>query len=87
MFQNIIGLFFGGFLFAHAGGFEQFRPAVSGGFGQVQRGPGLIQFGLGLRELLIEFRRVNFRERLAVGDVIADVHKPVFQITAGARVN
>jgi hypothetical protein len=47
----------------------------------------LVQFGLGLRELLVQFRRVNFREHLAVGDVIADVHQPVFQIAAGARVD
>ena len=87
LLQGVVRRFFGGFLFADAGGLEQFRPAVGGDFGQVQRGVGLVQFRLGLRELLVQFRRVNFREHLAVGDVVADVHEPVFQIAAGARVN
>ena len=87
LFQFEVGLFLGGFLFADAGGLEQFRPARGGDFREIERGLVLRHLGLGLRELLVQFRRFNFRQQLAVGHRRADVHQPAFQIAAGARVN
>src|SRR6185437_827888 len=84
-FELVISLFLGGFLFAHTGGFEQFHPAFGGGFGESEVGIGLRDFGFGLGQLLVQFRRVNLGEQLAGGHVLADVDIPAFQITAGAR--
>ena len=54
---------------------------------EVEGGLVLGEFGPGLIELFIEFRGDNFGQRLAIGDLTANVHKPVLQITAGAGVN
>jgi hypothetical protein len=87
LFQGVIRLFLSGFLITDTGGLKQFCPAVGADLGQSEAGIGLVQLGLGLEECLIHFRRLDFREHLAVGYLIADVHKPIFQITAGPGMN
>ena len=59
--EREVGLFLGGFLFAHAGGLEQLTPACGGGFGQCQPGFRLGQLRAGAGEFLVELRRVRCR--------------------------
>jgi hypothetical protein len=46
-----------------------------------------IQIGLALLELLVQFRRFDFRQQIALMNARADVGVPGFQVTAGAGVN
>src|SRR3546814_3645523 len=66
---------------------EHRLPARRRAFGKVGIGLGLGQIGARLCELLVDVRRLDFREQLAGFHVRADVDFPVFQIAAGARVD
>ena len=59
---------------------DQIAPAVRCYFGDVE-----IRFRL--RQLLIDFRRFDLGQQLALGHIIADVHFPAFHVTIGARIN
>ena len=59
---------------------DQIAPAVRCYFGDVE-----IRFRL--RQLLIDFRRFDLGQQLALGHIIADVHFPAFHVTIGAGIN
>jgi hypothetical protein len=40
-----------------------------------------------LGKLLIDFRRIDFREKIAGLDLSADIQPPIFDVTAGTRVD
>ncbi len=78
---------------------EQLLPAVFGDFGQLQvglalhqvglrlldGGSGLVVLGLGLDDLLLDFRRLDFRQHLAGGNAVADIDQTFANVAGGAR--
>lgn len=66
---------------------QQVLPARGGGFGQARVGLFLHQAGVGLRQLLVKVRAVDFGEDLPGFDLGTDVGFPVFQVAADPRVN
>src|SRR5262249_52951116 len=85
--QSEVRLLFGGFLFADTGGFQEISPTLGGDFCQRKRGFGLAEFSAGPGQLLVQVRRIDFGEKLAGLDLIADIDNVAFEITTGASVN
>ena len=59
-------------------------PARQCAFGQSKAGCGLFAGGDRLRQLLVDFRRVEFGKQVAFFDAAADVLVPAPQVTTGA---
>ena len=58
---------------------------LQGGLGLLQRGLNLVDGSFRLPDLLIEFRRIDLRQRLTGSHVIPQVHKAALQIAVGSR--
>ena len=82
-----VGLFFGVFLFADAGGLQETGPALGRELGKPEGGFGLVELSPGAIELLVEFRRIDLGQKLPGLDMGADVHQPALEIPVGARID
>src|ERR1700683_3969219 len=69
------------FLVGDGIGLQQILPARRGNVRDLQVRLGILQVGLGLPKLLIEFRRLDFGKKLALLDTRTYIHIPVFYIT------
>ena len=76
-----------GFLLRDRIGLAQRLIAVGIDLGQIHRGHDLLARRPGLQQLLIDFRRIDIRQQLALRDVAADVLVPAQQIAVGAGVD
>ena len=66
---------------------QQDLPALRGGAGHVHVRPRVLELGARLPELLVELRRLDLGQELALRDPRADVGVPLLEVAAGARVD
>ncbi len=76
-----------GFLLGNGVLFEKTLPADGGGVRQIHVGLDALQIGAGLRELLIDFGRVDLGQQIALLHTGADIEIPALQVSVRARVN
>ncbi len=74
-------------LFGYGLGRQQSLPPRVGALGEILVCARGRQIGLCLGQLLVDFRGLDLREQLSLGDGRADVGIPGFQVAAGARVD